>query len=136
IADRLASLLAAHRDPETFKWNNNPQLSIPDEVIPTDTPPWWLLKKKNAMFYNGFGRGDFGRFLMASNLLTVNDTSESRQVDEHMPDLLAYIYSLQPPKYPKEIDTALAKEGETVFIKSCSKCHGTYGADEKYPNLL
>jgi hypothetical protein len=23
-------------------------------------PPWWLLKKKHAMFYNGFGRGDFG----------------------------------------------------------------------------
>src|SRR5689334_15376787 len=88
-ADRLASILAAHRDSETFKWTDKTQLTIPDEVIPTDTPPWWLLKKKNGMFYNGFGRGDFGRFLMASNLLTVSDTSESRMVDEHMPDLLA-----------------------------------------------
>ena len=135
-ADRLAAVLAAHRDPVTFKWNAEVQLDIPENVIPSDVPPWWLLKKKNAMFYNGFGRGDFGRFLMASNLLTVNDTSESHEVDTHMPDLLAYIYSLQPPKYPKEINTVLAKEGETVFIKSCSKCHGTYGANEKYPNLL
>jgi mono/diheme cytochrome c family protein len=135
-ADRLAAVLAAHRDPVTFKWNGNAQADLPTEVIPTDTPPWWLLKKKNAMFYNGFGRGDFGRFLMASNLLTVNDTSESREVDSHMPDLLAYIYSLEPPKYPKEIDASLAKEGEKVFVQNCSKCHGSYGAEETYPNLL
>jgi hypothetical protein len=42
------------------------------------------------MFYNGFGRGDFGKFLMASNLLTVNDTSESREVDSHFNDVLAF----------------------------------------------
>ena len=135
-ADRLAAVLAAHRDPESFQWNPYAQLAIPDEVIPTDTPPWWLLKKKNAMFYNGFGRGDFGRFLMASNLLTVNDTSESRKVDEHMPDVLAYLYSLQPPSYPKKIDKVLAKEGQMIYEDKCSKCHGTYGEKETYPNLL
>jgi mono/diheme cytochrome c family protein len=135
-ADRLAAILAAHRDPVTFQWLDSAQLSIPETIIATDTPPWWLLKKKNAMFYNGFGRGDFGRFLMASNLLTVNDTSESREVDAHMPDVLAYIYSLQPPKYPREINSTLAKEGELVFADNCSKCHGKYGAEEIYPNLL
>lgn len=136
IADRLATLLAAHRDPVTFKWNDKAQLSIPAEVIPTDTPAWWLLKKKNAMFYNGFGRGDFGRFLMASNLLTVNDTSESRKVDEHMPDVLAYLNSLQPPKYPKPIDAVLAARGKSIFELNCSGCHGTYGEKITYPNLL
>jgi hypothetical protein len=135
-ADRLAAVLVAHRDPVTFKWNEEAQLQIPETVIPSDVPPWWLLKKKNAMFYNGFGRGDFGRFLMASNLLTVNDTAESHEVDSHMPDLLAYIYSLEPPKYPGTINTELAKEGEKIFNKKCSGCHGTYGDTEKYPNLL
>lgn len=135
-ADRLAALLAAHRDPVTFKWSDTPLLEIPAEVIPTDVPAWWLLKKKNAMFYNGFGRGDFGKFLGASNLLTVTDTSESNEVDTHMPDLLAYIYSLEAPKYPRTIDSALAASGEKVFINNCSKCHGTYGADATYPNLL
>ncbi|OQP57526.1 c-type cytochrome [Niastella populi] len=135
-ADRLAAVLVAHRDPITFKWNEDAQLQIPEGVIPSDVPPWWLLKKKNAMFYNGFGRGDFGRFLMASNLLTVNDTAESHEVDSHMPDLLAYIYSLEPPKYPGAVNTELAKEGEKIFNKKCSSCHGTYGANEKYPNLL
>jgi hypothetical protein len=136
IADRLAGVLVAHRDPTTLKWNNETQLPIPDEIIPTDTPPWWLLKKKNAMFYNGFGRGDFGRFLMASNLLTVTDTSESRSVDEHMPDVLAYIYSLQPPKYPKTINQSLAAKGNQIFEDNCSYCHGSYGANSSYPNLL
>lgn len=135
-ADRLAAVLAAHRDPVTFKWNPEAQLDIPAQVVPSDVPPWWLLKKKHAMFYNGFGRGDFGRFLMASNLLTVNDTAESAEVDAHMPDLLAYIYSLEPPKYPGKIDDVLAKDGEKIFNKKCSGCHGTYGTDEKYPNLL
>lgn len=135
-ADRLAAVLVAHRDPVTFKWNEKAQLDLPESVIPSDTPPWWLLKKKNAMFYNGFGRGDFGRFLMASNLLTVNDTAESREVDSHMPDLLAYINTLEPPKYPREINNSLAKEGEKIFVQNCSKCHGTYGAEETYPNLL
>jgi len=135
-ADRLAALLVAHRDPVTFKWNPSPSLVIPQEVIPTDTPPWWLLKKKNAMFYNGFGRGDFGRFLMASNLLTVNDTAEARLVDNHMPDLLAYIYSIEAPRYPHAVDTVLAATGRTLFEKSCSGCHGNYGNNASYPNLL
>ena len=136
IADRLAALLAAHRDPITFKWIDEPQLGIPTQVIPTDTPPWWLLKKKNAMFYSGFGRGDFGRFLMASNLLTVSDTSESRSVDDHMPDVLSYIYSLEPPKYPKPINTTLAEQGRILFEDHCSSCHGSYGKNQTYPNLL
>ena len=136
VADHLTAVLAAHRDPVTFRWNDALQLAEPKQVVPTDTPPWWLLKKKNGMFYNGFGRGDFGRFLMASNLFTVNDTSESRQVDEHMPDLLAYLYSIQPPKYPGKIDGKLAAEGKMIFENNCASCHGTYGRKDVYPNLL
>lgn len=136
VADRLAALLVAHRNPLSFDWSDESTLDIPEELIPSDTPPWWLLKKKNAMFYNGFVRGDFGRFLMASNLLTVKDTSESAQVDAHMPDVLAYIYSLQPPKYPKAINQSLATQGKVLFEAKCSGCHGTYREKVSYPNLL
>ena len=129
VAGRLAALLVAHRDPKTFKWSDSSQLPIPEELIPTDVPPWWLLKKKHAMFYNGFGRGDFGRFLMASNLLTVTDTSEAAEVDKHFNDVFAYINSLQPPPYPKPINTKLAESGQLIFEASCSGCHGTYGKD-------
>lgn len=135
-ASRLTTILAAHRDPETLVWNEKSSMEIPEEVIPSDVPAWWLLKKKNAMFYNGFGRGDFGRFLMASNLLTVHDSSESREVDSHFHDVLAYLNSIQPPKYPKEIDRELAQQGKSLFVFNCSKCHGKYGDAPEYPNLL
>jgi len=141
-ADRLADLLVAHRDPQTLRWSNKPVIEIAGGVVPTDTPPWWLLKKKHAMFYNGLGRGDFGRFLMASNLLTVSDSSEAREVDSHFNDVLAYIYSIEPPKYPQPVNTALVKEGGVLFVQNCSKCHGHYGAaagageNGDYPNLL
>ncbi len=135
-ADHLAGILAAHRDPVTFKWSNQPLMDIPAEVIPTDVPAWWMLKKKNAMFYNGFGRGDFAKFLMASNLLTVTDTTEAREVYTHFNDVLAYLYSIEPPKYPKPINHQLALSGKALFDKNCSKCHGKYGEEETFPNLL
>ena len=135
-ADRLATVLAAHRNPVTFEWSDNSLLTLTDEVVPTDVPAWWLLKKKNAMFYNGFGRGDFTKFLMASNLLTVSDTAESREVYSHFNDVLAFINSIQAPKYPKAINENLAAKGKVVFDKNCSGCHGGYGGDSKYPNLL
>lgn len=136
LADALAALLVAHRDPQTLQWSESNLMPLPTEIIPTDVPAWWLLKKKNAMFYNGFGRGDFGRFLMASNLLTVSDTSEAREVDGHFNDVLSYIYSIDAPKYPKPVDEKLAANGKKVFTATCSGCHGTYGEDGKYPNLL
>jgi len=136
LADRLAAILVAHRDPVTFKWNDSATMKIPAGYVASDVPAWWLLKKKNAMFYNGFGRGDFGKFLMASNLLTVTDTSEAKEVDSHFNDVLAYINSIEPPAYPKPIDTKLAGEGKIIFINNCAECHGTYGKDGSYPNLL
>ena len=135
-ADRLAGLLVAHRDPVTLQWSDQPVLDIPDEVVPTDVPAWWLLKKKNAMFYNGFGRGDFGKFLMLSNLLTVSDSSEARETSAHFGDVLAFIKSINPPKYTGSINSQLAAKGETIFVNNCSKCHGTYGSNPSYPNLL
>ena len=136
LADALAALLVAHRDPTTLAWSDKATMELPKEIIPTDVPAWWLLKKKNAMFYNGFGRGDFGRFLMASNLLTVKDTSEAREVDSHFNDVLAYINSIQAPKYPLSINTKIAANGKQLFKATCQKCHGSYGENPSYPNLL
>ncbi|MCB9047326.1 MAG: c-type cytochrome [Chitinophagales bacterium] len=135
-ADGLAAVLAAHRDPKTLEWNDSTMLTLPKAIIPTDVPAWWLMKKKNAMFYTGFGRGDFSKFLMLSNLLTVKDTAEAREVSSHFSDVLAYIRSLQPPAYPKDINQKLAKKGWHIFNDNCSGCHGTYGDNGEYPNLL
>jgi cytochrome c2 len=136
LADALAALLVSHRNPQTLEWSDTNLLSPLTEIIPTDVPAWWLLKKKNAMFYNGFGRGDFGRFLMASNLLTVTDTAEAKEVDSHFNDVLAFINSIQAPKFPKPIDESMAAQGKNIFSVTCKKCHGTYGEGSMYPNLL
>ncbi len=136
LADGLAALLVSHRDPATLQWSDKNLLELPDEIIPTDVPAWWLLKKKHGMFYNGFGRGDFGRFLMASNLLTVTDTAEAAEVDTHFNDVLAFINSIEAPKFPQAINQAKATAGQEIFEATCAKCHGTYGANGQYPNLL
>jgi mono/diheme cytochrome c family protein len=136
LADALAVLLVSHRNPQTLEWSDTSLLSPLTEIIPTDVPAWWLLKKKNAMFYNGFGRGDFGRFLMASNLLTVTDTAEAKEVDSHFNDVLAFINSIQAPKFPKPVDASMVVEGKNIFSVTCKKCHGTYGEGAVYPNLL
>jgi mono/diheme cytochrome c family protein len=73
---------------------------------------------------------------MLSNILTVKDTAEAREVFSHFGDVLAYIKSIKSPKYPYPIDMGLAEKGKTIFTDNCSKCHGTYGNDGTYPNLL
>ncbi|MCX6315806.1 MAG: c-type cytochrome [Bacteroidetes bacterium] len=136
LADGLAALLVAHRDPATLRWSDSALMPLPPAMVPSDVPAWWLLKKKNGMFYNGFGRGDFGRFLMASNLLTVTDTSEAAEVDRHFNDVLAYINSLKAPSYPGTTNAKWVTQGKKLFENHCSGCHGTYGEKESYPNLL
>ncbi|MDB2607186.1 c-type cytochrome, partial [Zobellia sp.] len=115
---------------------DTPYISIIDEVIPTDVPAWWLLKKKNAMFYHAMGREDFCKSFIGSSLLTLDDKTKAEELDPKMPDVLAYIYSLEAPSYPFEIDAELAEQGKPVFEENCIKCHGTYGESEEYPNLL
>lgn len=137
-AVKLAYVLAAHRDPETLQWRDEPltPLPPPEEIIPSDVPAWWLLRKKNAMFHNGMGRGDFARTMMASSLLTMSDASEAKAIDERFKDVLAYLLTLEPPPYPGKIDKALSARGARVFANRCASCHGTYGEKEDYPNLL
>lgn len=135
-ADKIAAALAAHRDPISLEWLEEPAYVIPDEVVPTDVPPWWVLKKKNAMFYAGIGRGDFARIMMASSLLTMIDSTKARAVNNNFNDVQAYINSLEAPSYPFDINMDLAAEGELLFKSNCATCHGSYGAQETYPNFL
>jgi mono/diheme cytochrome c family protein len=135
-ADKIAAVLASHRNKDDLSWNEEEMLDIPDEVIPTDVPPWWLLKKKNAMFYTAVGRGDYARISMASSMLTVVDSTKAREVDESFVDVIAYINQLEAPPYPKQIDQEMADIGAELFLDNCSTCHGTYGDLETYPNLL
>jgi mono/diheme cytochrome c family protein len=100
-----------------------------------DAPPWWYLKKKTALYADAGTKGDFVRPIMQ---FTMGEPSgeKIRSWEPDFKDILAYLKSIRPPKYPFEIDGKLAAEGQKVFEKTCSGCHGTYGADGKYPNKV
>ncbi|MCH9023534.1 MAG: c-type cytochrome [Planctomycetes bacterium] len=136
-ADTLAYVLARYRDPQTLVWNAGASSKAQKiAVVPTDVPAWWILKKKNAMFYTASGRGDFARIMMASSLLTLKDSEEAAEIDKKFPDVLAYINQLKAPRWPKKIDSALAQKGAQVFKDECARCHGSYGPEGEYPNYL
>ncbi len=135
-ADKIFAALAAHRKAEDLSWLAESQFDVPVETVPTDVPAWWLLKKKNALYYNGLGRGDFARLSSASGMLTMKDSVEAARMDARFPDVIAWIRTLEPPKYPFPIQPELAARGRVHFEKKCASCHGTYGERETYPNLV
>ena len=100
-----------------------------------DPIPWWHLKKKTALYADGLLKGDFVRPIMQ---FTMGEPSgeKIRSWEGDFKDILAYLKTIQSPKYPLAIDAKLAGEGQKVFEKTCAGCHGTYGANGKYPNKI
>ena len=148
-AELLAIRLMLHHDRETLAWSDEPLAEttlvdsegkvIEEAVFTSDPPPWWRAHKKNALFYNGMARGDHLGSMMLATSICVDTVEEAQHIDQYFVDMQAYIRSLRAPTYPFDIDATLAKEGESIFIKDCAGCHGTYAedeADETYPNLL
>ncbi len=135
-AGKLAVVLDAHRNPSDLTWLTEPRYAIPQAVIPSDVPAWWLTKKKNALYYAGIGRGDHARTIMAASILTLQDSEQAAEIDTHFPDVLAFLKSLDPPKYPLATVEQEVTKGKDIFNIHCAKCHGTYGDTDTYPNLL
>jgi Cytochrome c len=135
-ADKIFATLSTHRRADDLTWIDAPQFVLPTDVVPTDVPAWWLMKKKNALYYNALGQGDFARLSIASGMLTMRDSAEARRMDQRFADLMAWIRTIEPPPYPYPVDQSLAQQGKAIFEKRCSTCHGTYGTAETYPNLL
>ena len=135
-ADKLTQVLVAHRKSDDLTWLDDPQFTYDNEVVPTDVPAWWLMKKKNAEFYTGSGRGDHAKISTAAALLTLTDSNEARAIDAHAADVMAYIKSLDPPAFPEATDPILVDAGKIVFDNNCARCHGSYGENETYPNYL
>jgi cytochrome c5 len=105
-------------------------------AVPVDPPPWWRMSKKNAMFYTAAGRGDHARIMMTASTFCVDTVAQATAIDAYFVDVRAYVESVTAPKYPFSIDANLAQRGQTVFESSCSFCHGTYGSNGRYPNLV
>jgi mono/diheme cytochrome c family protein len=99
-----------------------------------DAPPWWNIKKKQFLYADG-GVPKSHRALMQFLLLPKNGPEKFREWEDDYRDVLAWIESLEPPKYPFAVDGALAERGQRLFVEHCSKCHGTYGPQGSYPEV-
>jgi len=136
-ADKLFGAIAAFRDKLSLQWQETSNYTLPNTITEfTDVPPWWVLKKKHKPLYTGTGGGDWAKLFMAGSTLTLTDSVEAAIIDENFVDVMAYLKTIEAPKYPYEINDSLVKKGENIFNGSCSSCHGFYGENEFYPNLL
>ena len=135
----LEEAAVSRRDPQTLEWQSSPYFEISPMTVGSDVPPWWHVKKKNALYYNAVGRGDFAKLVMQICVVGVWDTEHAADIESHFPDVIAYLESIEPPVYPNELNEELMAEGKILFEQNCSNCHGTYDVNpenETYPNKL
>lgn len=103
----------------------------------TDTPAWWLLKKKRTKYFTGYTSTESHRsnmqFLMGVPFFDGEDFAAR---EPRFRDLDAYLKHIEAPRYPFAIDRAQAERGRVVFERECATCHGTYGDDWTYPNKI
>ncbi|MFO1065469.1 MAG: c-type cytochrome [Pirellulales bacterium] len=100
-----------------------------------DPPAWWLFHRKRRIYIDGFAEKG-ARGLMQFMLVRENGPDKFREWEPDFEDVYAFIESLRPPKYPFAIDAPLAERGRVVFEANCSRCHGSYGAESRYPEKL
>lgn len=100
-----------------------------------DTPAWWILGKKATKYYDGRTDARSARSNMQF-LLGELTLGQFQELEPPFRDIDAYLKSLTPPQYPFPIDRARAGRGETIFTKTCARCHGTYGPDGSYPSRI
>ncbi len=98
-----------------------------------DAPPWWHFNKRPYIYIDGFAPKGH-RALMQFTLIPENGPSFFHNHEEDFRDVYAYLMSLQPPKFPGDMDASLAEQGRVLFNQTCAECHGTYGANSTYPN--
>lgn len=118
-------------DLNVVSWRPGPKLVNHD----MDPPPWWHFKKKHHLYIDGFAQKGH-RGLMQFMLVRENGPEKFRQWEEDFREVFEFISSIPSPKYPGPIDQDLAHRGKQVFLEHCSSCHGTYGEETSYPELM
>lgn len=110
-------------------------LKLESNLPEQDVPAWWNIARKSTIYIDGRTSGESSRSIMQFYLPELTE-DQFASYEPAFKDLLAYIRDLKPPKYPFPIDRAKADEGQQIFEKTCSKCHGTYGENSSYPDQV
>ncbi len=136
-AFKLEEVAVAYRNPTDLTWKDGETVfPLTKKIYASDVPPLWNVKKKNALYYNAMGRGDFTKLLMQVMVVAIEDSTEARAINNEFHHVLAWLEALEPPKFPESVNENQAEKGKAIFEELCSRCHGTYGEDEYYPNKL
>jgi len=136
-AGAMSVYLISIREPETLalRLNKPADLGLRADLC-EDTPPWWHLKKKTRLYYNGSVDSRSVRTLMQFTLSPFHTLKDIQAMEPDFRDIQAYLRTIEPPKYPRNFDVELAAQGREVFENNCSSCHGTYGKNWTYPNKI
>ncbi len=132
-AGQIAAVLLSVRNSDLSVRNFPLPLAV--NLPEMDTPPWWHMKRKRTMYYDGRTDARSVRTNMQF-MLGEKSLSEMKALEPTFRDILAFFKSIEPPKYPFPIETAKAARGSEVYQANCVRCHGTHGPDGKYPNKI
>ena len=132
-AGQIAAFLIALRNPDLT--TRLFPLPLGADLPEMDVPAWWHLKKKITMYCDGRTDAESIRTNMQF-LMGELKPEQFRELEPVFADIRQFFLSLEPPAYPFPIDHDLAQRGRTVFEARCAKCHGTYGPNETYPNVV
>jgi hypothetical protein len=129
-----AAFLASLRDAEI---NLRPQIALDYFTdLCSDPPAWWQLKKKKTRDWTGAADARTTRLDMVTLLSPFNSGAFVKKQEFVFADIHHFVMSVESPKYPFPVDAGRAAHGEKLFAKHCALCHGTYGAEWKYPNKI
>jgi len=125
--------LVAKRDKDLNLEPGNPFPKLVNHDL--DAPPLWNTSRKRRLYIDGFPEKT-ARVIMQFVLGESNSGETIRGWESDFQDVLAWIESLEPPKYPWEVNAELAATGKQLFEQTCARCHGTYGSDGEYPEKM
>lgn len=134
-AGAFAVYLLGFRKPDLNLATEYRNLGLKDDSC-EDVPAWWLLKKKKTMYHVGATDARSVRSIMQFMMHPLTAPADFTKAEPAFKDVMEYLLSIDPPKYPFAIDRAKAAEGEKVFTANCASCHGTYGEKWTYPNKI
>jgi mono/diheme cytochrome c family protein len=135
-AVNITYALFAHRDPVTLAWSESPLLAPPPPRFPpVDVPAWWHMAKRKTMFASS-ELPKHHHIMMLASMLCTEDVASAAALDAPFNDVEAYIETLKPPPFPRQLDASLVATGKPIFEATCASCHGTYGPGGTYTEQL
>ncbi|MFM8493999.1 MAG: cytochrome c [Planctomycetia bacterium] len=125
--------LMRHRDADLNIIQRPPRFDLVHHDM--DAPAWWHYRKRSGLYADGFALKGH-RMLMQFLLVKENGPERFAEWEDEFRRIEQWIESLEPPRWPWAIDTALTERGREVFANHCASCHGTYGSEGSYPERM